>query len=137
MNSFTFFFLFIPILSLLLLTINLVLAPHSPYQEKISVFECGFHSFLGQNRTQFSVSFFLFGILFLVFDLEILLVFPYATSGQNNTIYGLILMLVFFSLLTLGLFFEIGKSALTIESKQTDYTYTKTNKPLTIINKRF
>lgn len=137
MNSFTFFFLFIPLLSLLLLTINIALAPHSPYQEKISVFECGFHSFLGQNRTQFSVSFFLFGILFLVFDLEILLVFPYATSGQTNTIYGLMLMLIFFSLLTLGLFFEIGKSALTIESKQTDNTYTKRDKSLNVINKNF
>jgi NADH-ubiquinone oxidoreductase chain 3 len=118
MSSFTFFFLFIPILALLLLMINIVLAPHNPYQEKRSVFECGFHSFLGQNRTQFSVSFFLFAMIFLVFDLEILLVYPYVTSAQINSIYGLLLMLSFFTILTLGLFFELGKGALSIDSKQ-------------------
>ena len=69
MTSTTFFIIFIPILSLILLFVNLLLAPHNPYQEKDSVFECGFHSFLGQNRTQFSVSFFIFGLLFLLFDI--------------------------------------------------------------------
>ena len=89
------------------------------YQEKDSVFECGFHSFLGQNRTQFSVSFFIFGLLFLLFDLEILLVYPYSVSGYNNDIYGLAIMIIFFVLLTLGFVFELGKNALTIDSKQT------------------
>jgi hypothetical protein len=65
MTSTTFFIIFIPILAILLLAINLLLAPHNPYQEKDSVFECGFHSFLGQNRTQFSISFFIFELLFL------------------------------------------------------------------------
>ncbi len=118
MTSTTFFIIFIPILSILLLLINLVLAPHNPYQEKDSAFECGFHSFLGQNRTQFSVSFFIFALLFLLFDLEILLVYPYSVSGYNNDIYGLIVMMVFFVLLTLGFVFELGKNALTIDSKQ-------------------
>ncbi|EGD94344.1 NADH dehydrogenase subunit 3, partial [Trichophyton tonsurans CBS 112818] len=73
MSSTTFFFLFIPILACVLLVINLLLSVHNPYQEKDSVFKCGFHSFLGQNRTQFSISFFIFALLFLLFDLEILL----------------------------------------------------------------
>ena len=89
------------------------------YLEKDSVFECGFHSFLGQNRTQFSVSFFIFGLLFLLFDLEILLVYPYVVSGYANGIFGLIVMLIFFLVLTLGFAFELGKNALSIESKQT------------------
>jgi NADH-ubiquinone oxidoreductase chain 3 len=89
------------------------------YQEKDSVFECGFHSFLGQNRTQFSVSFFIFGLLFLLFDLEILLVYPYSVSSYTNDIYGLVIMMVFFVLLTLGFIFELGKNALTIDSRQT------------------
>jgi NADH-ubiquinone oxidoreductase chain 3 len=101
------------------LAINLILAPHNPYQEKDSVFECGFHSFLGQNRTQFSVSFFIFGLLFLLFDLEILLVYPYSVSSYTNDIYGLVVMMVFFVLLTLGFIFELGKNALTIDSRQT------------------
>jgi NADH-ubiquinone oxidoreductase chain 3 len=50
---------FIPLLSFLLLGANIIFAPHNPY-EKNSVFECGYHSFLGQNRTQFSISFFIF-----------------------------------------------------------------------------
>ena|ERR1044071_4558017 len=122
MTSTTFFIIFVPILAILLLAINLILAPHNPYQEKDSVFECGFHSFLGQNRTQFSVSFFIFGLLFLLFDLEILLVYPYSVSSYTNDIYGLVIMMVFFVLLTLGFIFELGKNALTIDSRQTTYS---------------
>ena len=118
MSSLTFFFIFIPILSLILLGINILLSPHSPYQEKNSAFECGFHSFLGQNRTQFSISFFIFALLFLLFDLEILLVYPYVVSAYTNGIYGLIVMLIFFLVLTLGFVFELGKNALKIDSRQ-------------------
>ena len=119
MNSITFFICFIPILTLILLALNFIFAPHNPYQEKSSTFECGFHSFLGQNRTQFAVSFFIFGLLFLIFDLEILLVYPYTVSGYSNDIYGLIIVLIFFSALTIGLVFELGKGALEIDSRQT------------------
>src|ERR1700710_2924395 len=118
MTSTTFFFVFIPILAIILLAINLIFAPHLPYLEKDSAFECGFHSFLGQNRTQFSISFFIFALLFLLFDLEILLVYPYIVSAYVNSIYGLIIMLIFFILLTLGFVFELGKNALKIDSKQ-------------------
>lgn len=118
MTSTTFFIIFIPILAILLLSINLILAPHNPYQEKDCPFECGFNSFRGQNRTEFSISFFIFGLLFLLFDLEILLVYPYSVSSYNNDIYGLAIMIIFFILLTLGFVFELGKNALTIESKQ-------------------
>ena len=125
MTSLTFFFIFIPILAVILLTINIMLSPHNPYQEKNSAFECGFHSFLGQNRTQFSISFFIFALLFLLFDLEILLVYPYVVSAYTNGIYGLIIMLIFFFILTLGFVFELGKNALKIESKQTNNVYIK------------
>lgn len=123
MTSQTFFFVFIPILAIILLSINLVLAPHNPYEEKDSAFECGFHSFLGQNRSEFSISFFIFALLFLLFDLEILLVYPYVVSGYVNGIFGLIIMLIFFLVLTLGFAFELGKNALTIESRQVNENY--------------
>ncbi len=119
MTSTTFFFIFIPLLAIILLAVNLIFAPHNPYQEKDSAFECGFHSFLGQNRTQFSISFFIFALLFLLFDLEILLVYPYVVSAYTNGIYGLVIMLIFFLALTLGFAFELGKNALKIESRQT------------------
>nr|YP_010317397.1 NADH dehydrogenase subunit 3 [Ciborinia camelliae]UNB14722.1 NADH dehydrogenase subunit 3 [Ciborinia camelliae] len=118
MTSTTFFFIFIPILAVILLAVNLIFAPHNPYQEKDSVFECGFHSFLGQNRTQFSISFFIFALLFLLFDLEILLVYPYVVSAYTNGVYGLVVMLIFFLALTLGFAFELGKNALKIDSRQ-------------------
>ena len=121
MTSQTFFFIFIPILAIILLALNLVLAPHNPYQEKDSAFECGFHSFLGQNRSEFSISFFIFALLFLLFDLEILLVYPYIVSAYVNGIFGLIIMLIFFLVLTLGFAFELGKNALSIESRQVHY----------------
>lgn len=122
MTSQTFFFIFIPILAVILLGVNLIFAPHNPYEEKDSAFECGFHSFLGQNRSEFSISFFIFALLFLLFDLEILLVYPYIVSAYINSIFGLIIMLIFFLVLTLGFAFELGKNALTIESRQTSDT---------------
>src|SRR3981081_3801686 len=118
MTSMTFFFIFIPFLAIILLILNLIFAPHNPYQEKLSPFECGFHSFLFQNRTQFNISFFVFALLFLLFDLEILLVFPYVVSAYINSFYGLALMLIFFLILTLGFAFELGKNALKIDSRQ-------------------
>jgi NADH-ubiquinone oxidoreductase chain 3 len=118
MTTTTFFLFLIPVLGIILLLVNLILSPHNPYQEKDSAFECGFHSFLGQNRTQFSISFFIFALLFLLFDLEILLVYPYVVSAYTNGIYGLLIMLVFFVVLTLGFVFELGKNALKIESRQ-------------------
>ena len=118
MSSQVFFFVFIPILAVILLGVNLILAPHNPYEEKNSAFECGFHSFLGQNRSEFSISFFIFALLFLLFDLEILLVYPYVVSSYVNGVFGLIIMLIFFLILTLGFAFELGKNALSIESRQ-------------------
>ena len=118
MTSMTFYIVFIPVLAFVLLAINFIFAPHSPYQEKGSTFECGFHSFLGQNRTQFSISFFIFALLFLLFDLEILLVYPYVVTAYVNGIFGLIIMEIFFLILTLGFAFELGKNALNIDSRQ-------------------
>ena len=121
MTSQTFFLIFIPILAIILLAVNLIFAPHNPYEEKDSAFECGFHSFLGQNRSEFSISFFIFALLFLLFDLEILLVYPYVVSAYQNGIFVLIIMLLFFLLLNLGFAFELGKNALSIESRQSNY----------------
>src|ERR1700742_4553997 len=119
MSSVTFLFIFVCVIAILFIILNFVLAPHNPYQEKYSIFECGYHSFLGQNRTQFGVKFFIFALVYLILDLEILLTFPYAASGYENGIYGLILTLGFILIITLGFVFELGKQALKIDSKQT------------------
>ncbi|SRR6266540_1830610 len=119
MSGLTFIFIFIPILAIILLAINLIFAPHNPYQEKYSIFECGFHSFLGQNRMQFGVKFFIFALVYLLLDLEIILTFPFALSEYINNIYGLIITLAFVGIITIGFVFELGKNALKIDSKQT------------------
>src|ERR1700761_4941461 len=118
MSSMTFFITLVTIIAFLFLVINLLFAPHNPYQEKYSIFECGFHSFLGQNRTQFGIKFFIFALVYLLLDLEILLTFPFAVSGYVNNIYGLIVALIFIGIITVGFVFELGKSALKIDSRQ-------------------
>ena len=118
MSSMTLFILFVSIIAFLFLAINFILAPHNPYQEKYSIFECGFHSFLGQNRTQFGVKFFIFALVYLLLDLEILLTFPFALSEYTNDIYGLSVALIFIIIITIGFVFELGKSALKIDSRQ-------------------
>src|SRR6266540_4332488 len=122
MSGLTFIFIFIPILAIILLAINLIFAPHNPYQEKYSIFECGFHSFLGQNRTQFGVKFFIFALVYLLLDLEILIIYPFALSSYDNGIYGLIIVLIFIGIITAGFVFELGKNALKIDSRQS-YNY--------------
>ena len=127
MSSITLFILFICIIALLFVILNLIFAPHNPYQEKYSIFECGFHSFLGQNRTQFGIKFFIYALIYLLLDLEILLIFPFALSTYINDIYGLSIALIFIIIVTIGFIFELGKGALKIESKQNINTLEKIN----------
>jgi NADH-ubiquinone oxidoreductase chain 3 len=136
MSSIIFFLVFIPVLSIILLSVNFIFAPHNPYKEKKTPFECGYHSFLSQNRTQFTISFFIFALLFLIFDLEIVLIYPYSVSSYANNIYGLVIMIIFTLIVTVGFIFELGKNALKIESKQSQIVDTKQSppKPHTSVN---
>jgi len=119
MSAMSFFIIVVCIIAILFIAINFIFAPHNPYQEKYSIFECGFHSFLGQNRTQFGIKFFIFALVYLLLDLEILLTFPFAVSEYVNNLYGLIITLGFIGIITLGFVYELGKSALKIDSRQT------------------
>jgi len=117
MSSITFFFILVSIIAVLFLIINLIFAPHNPYQEKYSMFECGFHSFQ-QTRLPFNIMFFVYGLIYLLLDLEILLIFPFALSQYINNAYGLGIVLLFIFVITIGFVFELGKGALKIDSKQ-------------------
>lgn len=130
MSSVTFLFIFVCVIAILFLVLNFVLAPHNPYQEKYSIFECGFHSFLGQNRTQFGVKFFIFALVYLLLDLEILVIYPFGLSSYENGIYGLIIVLIFIGIITAGFVFELGKNALKIDSRQ-NYNYFRKSKQFT------
>src|SRR6478735_2573313 len=131
MSSVTFLFVFVTILTIVFLLLNFILAPHNPYQEKYSIFECGFHSFLGQNRTQFGVKFFIFALVYLLLDLEILVIYPFGLSSYENGIYGLIIVLIFIGIITAGFVFELGKSALKIDSRQSSNYYVKSKTIIT------
>jgi NADH-ubiquinone oxidoreductase chain 3 len=117
MSGMTFFIIVVAIIAVLFLVINLIFAPHNPYQEKYSMFECGFHSFQ-QTRLPFNIMFFVYGLIYLLLDLEILLLFPFALSEYINSAYGLGIALLFILIITIGFVFELGKGALKIESKQ-------------------
>ena len=88
MNTLTLFILFIPVLVIILLVLNLLLAVHRPDSEKVTPYECGFSPVFGQTRNPFSISFYLVGILFLIFDLEILFIYPYASTAYQLGNYG-------------------------------------------------
>lgn len=113
-----FFFVLIPVIGFILLALNFLLAPSAPYKEKETPFECGYHSFLYQNRVPFTISFFIFALLFLLFDVEITTIFPFTVSSYFNGSYGFSIVLVFILVLTLGFVFELGKKALKIITKQ-------------------
>ena len=117
MSSMTIFIIFVAIIALLFLVINLIFAPHNPYQEKYSVFECGFHSF-HQTRLPFNIGFFIYALVYLLLDLEVLLIFPFTVSEYVNNIYGLFTTLIFIFIITIGFVFELGKGALKISTKQ-------------------
>ncbi|KAL2761173.1 hypothetical protein ACRALDRAFT_1027963 [Sodiomyces alcalophilus JCM 7366] len=127
MSSMTFFIVLVLIIAMLFLVLNFALAPYNPYQEKYSIFKYGFHSFLGQNRTQFSIKFFIFSLVYLLLDLEIISIFPYSVSEYDNSIYGLAIVLIFTIIITIGFVFKLSKNALKIESRQSLTNLKKSN----------
>ena len=79
---------FVPVLVAILLLLNVLLAVHKPDAEKISAYECGFAPISGQVRAPFAIQYYLVGILFLIFDLEIAVLYPLAVPLYQVTFYG-------------------------------------------------
>ena len=107
-------FIFVPLLSLILLGLNLILAPSKPDESKSGPYECGFSTIYGQTRSEFNIHFYIVAMLFLVFDLEILLLFPLATVLYQVSTFGLSIGIIFFIVLTIGFVLEIGSGAISI-----------------------
>lgn len=112
MSSITLLFIFVPILVIILLMANVLLAVHRPDTEKVTAYECGFSPIYGQTRAPFSIQYYLVGILFLIFDLEILLLYPIRVTLYNVSLYGFWVAVIFFTVLTLGFVYELGKGRL-------------------------
>jgi NADH-ubiquinone oxidoreductase chain 3 len=111
-------FIFIPFLSFILLALNILLSANKPDESKISPFECGFLPVLGKTRSNFNIQFYLIAMLFLIFDLEILLIFPAALSLYQISTFGFAMLIVFFLVLTFGFILEIGTGAISLSSQE-------------------
>ena len=114
MNNLFIIIIFIPILSGLLLGLNLFFAVHRPDEAKVSQYECGFLPLPGQTRATFQIHFMIVALLFLIFDLEIILLFPLALSLYNVSTYGFTIAIIFFIVLTIGFILEIGSGAISL-----------------------
>lgn len=111
---------YLPILIFLVVAIGLCLAmvigslvvvKQRPDSEKVSAYECGFEAF-NDSRGQFDVRFYLVAILFIIFDLEVAFLFPWAISLGGIGLFGFWSMLVFLGVLTIGFIYEWRKGAL-------------------------
>ena len=128
MNNLLFIFLFVPLLAGILLALNLLLAPHRPDESKISQYECGFLALPGQTRSTFQIHFMVVALLFLIFDLEILLLFPLAVSLYQVSFFGFSIGIIFFIILTIGFVLEIGSGAIAL----TNFTSSANNSSISI-----
>ena len=105
-------FLFISLLlSIGFIVINYIVSPSNPDPEKLSAYECGFEAF-DNARIEFDVRFYLVAILFIIFDLEIAFLFPWAISLGNIGLLGFYSMMAFLFILTIGFIYEWKKGAL-------------------------
>lgn len=98
-------------LAAIIILASLFIAPQHPDREKLSAYECGFEPF-EDARGKFDVRFYLVAILFIIFDLEVAFLFPWAISLGNIGMFGFWSMMVFLAVLTVGFIYEWRKGAL-------------------------
>ena len=99
------------LLSIGFIFLNFMFAPKKPDPEKLSAYECGFEPF-NDSRMEFDVRFYLVAILFIIFDLEIAFLFPWAISLGKIGIFSFVSMMIFLFILTVGFIYEWKKGAL-------------------------
>jgi NADH-quinone oxidoreductase subunit A len=105
-------FLFIALLiSIGFILVNYISSPNNPDPEKLSAYECGFDAF-DDSRMEFDVRFYLVAILFIIFDLEIAFLFPWAITLGKIGVFGFWSMMIFLAVLTIGFIYEWKKGAL-------------------------
>ena len=105
------FFIISSVLSLLIIILPNIIAINKPQKAKLSPYECGFEP-AGDARGKFDVKFYLIAILFIIFDIEIAFLFPWAASLKTMNIVGFFSMISFLAILTIGFIYEWKKGAL-------------------------
>ena len=98
-------------LAVVIVAASYILGEQRPDSEKVSAYECGFEAF-DDARSRFDVRFYLVAILFIIFDLEVAFLFPWAVSLGETGIFGFWSMVVFLVILTIGFIYEWRKGAL-------------------------
>lgn len=98
-------------IGIILLLLGTVLGPRRPGSEKLSPYECGFEAF-EDARMRFDVRYYLIAILFIVFDLEIAFMFPWAVVFKSLGAQAIIAMTIFLAILVVGFIYEWKKGAL-------------------------
>ena len=98
-------------LSVGFIVVNFFFSPNNPDPEKLSAYECGFEPF-NDSRMEFDIRFYLVAILFIIFDLEIAFLFPWAISLGKIGLLGFFSMMIFLVILTVGFIYEWKKGAL-------------------------
>ena len=93
------------------LSLSFIVSPKKPSDEKLSPYECGFEPF-DDARTKFDIRFYLVALLFIIFDLEVTFLFPWAISLKDIGIFGYASMMIFLIILTIGFIYEWKKGAL-------------------------
>ena len=99
------------VIGVALLVIPFLIAPSKPDPEKLSAYECGFNAF-DDAHMKFDVRYYLVAILFIIFDLEVAFLFPWAVSLKDIGFFGFWSMMVFLGVLTIGFIYEWRKGAL-------------------------
>src|SRR6186713_207570 len=99
------------VLGAVLLTVGRLVAPHKPDAKKNSPYECGFEAF-EDARMKFDVRYYLVAILFILFDLEIAFLFPWAVALKEIGVAGFWAMMIFLTILVVGFLYEWKKGAL-------------------------
>jgi NADH-quinone oxidoreductase subunit A len=94
-----------------MITVGFILGPHRPDEEKNSPYECGFEAF-EDSRMKFDVRYYLVAILFIIFDLEIAFLFPWAVVLEQLGMFGFWAMVIFLGILVVGFIYEWQKGAL-------------------------
>ena len=98
-------------LGAVMLILGRLLGPHRPDADKNSPYECGFEAF-EDSRMKFDVRYYLVAILFIIFDLEIAFLFPWATALREIGLFGFSTMMLFLGILVVGFIYEWKKGAL-------------------------
>jgi len=96
---------------IVLVALGSFLAPNRPDEQKLSPYECGFEAF-EDSRMKFDVRYYLVAILFILFDLEIAFLFPWATVLHDLGMFGFVAMFIFLAILVVGFIYEWKKGAL-------------------------